>query len=136
MQEYKTKQREALVEYLIENRNVHLTAAEIAAHMRQSGNPLGTSTIYRQLDKLVASGAVRKYIVDESSPSCYQYVDDAKTCCEHFHLKCNRCGKLIHMDCDLLKQISQHMQHHHGFMIDNSKTLFYGLCSDCQCKDG
>ncbi len=131
MQEYKTKQKEILLECLTENRNVHLTANEISQRLRDKGHSLGMSTVYRQLDKLVANGLVRKYIIDENSPACYQYVDTSSECCEHFHLKCNVCGKLIHTDCSLMKKIAEHMKESHGFIVDSTKTLLYGICRDC-----
>lgn len=135
MPEYKTKQKEILIECLDSNKDIHMTAADISDYLRSKGHPLGMSTVYRQLDKLVASGAVRKYIVDENSSACYQFVGEGNECCEHFHLKCNSCGRLIHTDCSLMKQIALHMKEHHDFEVDLGKTLLYGKCSDCQKKD-
>lgn len=132
MQEYKTKQKEIILDYLTENKEQHLTAGEIVSHLRQTGSTVGTSTVYRQLDKLVASGLVRKYIVDENSPACYQYISGSGECCEHFHLKCTECGKLIHTDCSLMRRIAEHMEKDHGFKVDNTKTLLYGICEDCR----
>lgn len=132
MSEYKTKQKEIIMEYLIDKKDIHLTAGEIAAHLRDNGNSVGISTVYRYLDKLVAGGMVRKYIIDENSPACYQYINDNGECCEHFHLKCTECGKLIHTECSLLSKISEHMSESHGFIMDNTKTLLYGICKDCR----
>lgn len=134
MQEYKTKQKELLIECLSNNKNIHMTAADISDQLKIQGHPLGMSTVYRQLDKLVACGVVRKYIVDENSSACYQYVGENGECCEHFHLKCNCCGRLIHTDCTLMKQIAMHMKESHNFEVDLSKTLLYGICSDCNDK--
>lgn len=131
MQEYKTKQKELLIECLVENKNVHLTAVDISQRLREKGQSMGMSTVYRHLDKLVANGVVRKYIVDENSSACYQYIDPMRECTEHFHLKCNSCGKLIHIDCSLMKKIAEHMKYSHGFAVDITKTLLYGTCSEC-----
>lgn len=134
MQEYKTKQKEILLECLEQNKNIHMTAADISDKLRSMGHPLGMSTVYRQLDKLVASGHVRKYIIDENSSACYQFVGNTGHCCEHFHLKCSVCGKLIHTDCSLMKQIACHMRESHSFEVDLSRTLLYGTCKECQIK--
>lgn len=134
MQEYKTKQKEIMLECLTKNKDVHLTASEISAILREKGHSLGMSTVYRQLDKLVASGLVRKYIVDENSSACYQYIGDKGECCEHFHLKCNVCGNLLHTDCSLMKKIAEHMLEGHGFAVDSTKTLLYGTCCECREK--
>ena len=132
MPEYKTKQKEILIECLDSNKDIHMTAADISEHLKSKGHHLGMSTVYRQLDKLVAAGLVRKYIVDENSSACYQFIGSDGDCCEHFHLKCNVCGKLLHTDCSFMKQIAQHMMEHHDFEVDLSKSLLYGTCSKCR----
>jgi len=131
MQEYKTKQKEILLDCLRSNKDVHLTANEISAYLREKGHPLGMSTVYRRLDKLVSSGVVKKYIIDENSSACYQYIENNSICTEHFHLKCSVCGTLIHTDCSLMTEIADHLKTEHGFILDSSRTLLYGTCSEC-----
>ena len=87
--------------------------------------------LYRQLDKLVESGVVRKFVIDGKTGACYQYIENEHECREHFHLKCISCGKLIHLNCDHLMSINKHIEEHHGFIIDPSQTVFYGRCADC-----
>lgn len=128
---YNTKQRENLLAFLIKNSNRHTSVQEIALYLSEEGTPMGTATIYRQLDRLVESGLVRKYILDGKSGACYQYIGDDCGCREHYHLKCVACGKLIHFDCDHLSGINRHILEHHGFTVDSSQTVFYGKCSDC-----
>ena len=135
MSEYKTKQKEILLECLNENKDIHMTASDILVYLRAKGHTVGMSTVYRQLDKLAAGGYVRKYIIDESSPACYQYIGGTVDCTEHFHLKCNVCNKLIHTDCSMMKKISEHLLESHGFAVDSSKTLLYGVCEDCAKKN-
>ena len=135
MQEYKTKQKEILIDCLSSNKDIHMTAADISDRLKEKGHHLGMSTVYRQLDKLVAAGIVRKFIVDENSSACYQFIGGDGECCEHFHLKCNKCGVLIHTDCTLMKQIAKHMKESHGFEVDPGKTLLYGTCSKCLEKN-
>ena len=50
----------------------------------------------------------------------------------HFHLICEKCGKLIHLDCHEAEHLLVHIKDEHGFAIDVSKVNFYGLCDDCQ----
>ena len=57
---YNTKQKEKLLEYLIENKDKHVNVQTISAYMASEGISLGTATIYRRLDKLVEQGIVRK----------------------------------------------------------------------------
>ncbi|MBR2284832.1 MAG: transcriptional repressor [Ruminococcus sp.] len=128
---YNTKQKEKLLDYLIANKSRHTNVSEISAYLAAEGTPVGTATIYRQLDRLVENGIVRKYAFDGKTGACYQYIEDEQQCHTHFHLKCLSCGRLIHLDCDHLAGISEHIAEHHGFIIDSSQTVFYGMCSDC-----
>ncbi|SEL01942.1 Fur family transcriptional regulator, ferric uptake regulator [Ruminococcus sp. YRD2003] len=128
---YNTRQKEKLVDYLVRNKEKHTNVQEISAYLASEGSPLGTATIYRQLDKLVEAGVVRKFVIDGKMGACYQYIENTRECREHFHLKCLKCGRLIHLNCDHLKGINEHIAEHHGFIIDPSQTVFYGTCSEC-----
>ena len=128
---YNTKQRELLVSFFKDSNSNHITVQEISAYLTNEGKPMGISTIYRQLDRLVEEGIVRKYVLDGRSGACYQYVSEEQTCDSHFHLKCLSCGTLFHVDCSHLSDIDKHIFEHHGFTIDSSKTVFYGICEKC-----
>lgn len=129
MADYKTKQRELILSYLKNTDHPHVSAGDIAAHLR-SVSSVGTATVYRQLEKMVEAGLVRKYNLDGGA--CYQYVGSAEGCREHFHLKCLGCGTLIHVDCDFLCGLGPHILEHHGFEVDNSRTVMYGMCRECR----
>ncbi|MCM1357931.1 MAG: transcriptional repressor, partial [Prevotella sp.] len=85
---YKTRQKEKILDYLVKNKEKHTNVHEISEFLIEEGTPVGTATIYRQLDKLVDSGTVRRYNFDGKTGACYQYIEDEKDCHEHFHLKC------------------------------------------------
>jgi Fur family ferric uptake transcriptional regulator len=136
MSQYKTKQREALISYLMTVPGQHVTAAEVCDHFRSQGASIGTATVYRQLESLVDDGIVSKYIIDGASPACFEYMGEAHRADEVcFHCKCERCGRLIHMRCDELKGIGAHLAAHHGFTINPMRTVFYGVCDECRTKE-
>lgn len=128
---YKTRQRAEVLNCLIENKASHMTADEIMAWLKNKGCDVGKATVYRTLDKLTEENKVRKYIYEEGKSACYQYVDKDEKCHLHFHLKCLNCGKLIHLECDYLTELENHISKHHKFSVDNSKTVLYGICEDC-----
>ena len=128
---YRTKQRELIVGCLVENKERHITADEIVQLLRERSEPVGKATVYRLLDKLVGEGAVRKYIAEEGKSACYQYSDGSDSCNRHFHLKCVRCNRLFHVECDYLSELDGHILAHHGFTVDNTKTVLYGICREC-----
>lgn len=129
---YNTKQKEKLLSYLIKNKDKHTNVQEISAFLSSEGTPVGVATIYRQLDRLVEQGLVRKYAFDGKTCACYQYIENEEQCRSHFHLKCLSCGRLIHLDCGHLAELTRHIEDEHGFAIDYAQTVFYGLCSDCR----
>lgn len=64
---YKTKQRDHILQFLIENQSRHVTVDDVVDHLKQSGNPVGKATVYRYMDKLVNQGDVRKFLLEDSS---------------------------------------------------------------------
>ena len=130
---YKTKQREILLSYFETVPGVHVTAGDVCDYLKAHEAPIGQSTVYRHLESLVDEGIIKKYIIDEKSAACFEYVApdshvDAEIC---FHCKCEKCGKLIHLHCDELKEIQSHLMSDHHFKMDPIRTVFYGLCESC-----
>lgn len=62
---YHTRQKAMIYQYILDNRQRHITATDIASFLAAEGTPVGIATIYRYLDKLVEQGEIRKYIMDE-----------------------------------------------------------------------
>lgn len=127
---YQTRQGKALIEYLQTLGSRHVSAQEIAENLPER---IGTATIYRQLEKLVEQGLVQKY-VNDGAPACYQYIGGEEGCRTHFHLKCMKCGTLIHLDCDEMNSLSNHILAAHGFLPDPTRSAIYGTCGDCLKK--
>ena len=133
---YKTRQRGIMLEYLKTIPGEHFTAGDICEYFRSQGSPIGQSTVYRQLEELVDEGLLNKYILSASDPACFEYVGEDSHCegevC--FHCKCEQCGKLIHMHCDELMEIQEHLLKEHNFTLDPIRTVFYGRCEECEEK--
>ena len=132
---YKTKQQDLLFSYLREMQGKHFTAEDVRAHFESKKISIGIATIYRQLEKLVSDGKIQKYFIDDHSAACFEYSGDACNPNEtHAHLKCELCGRLIHLECDELEEFGGHLKAEHGFVINPQRTVFYGLCTDCFSK--
>lgn len=123
------------MKYLTDNKDSHVTVNQIADYLSSAGNHVGVTTIYRHLDRLVEQGLVRKYTVDGSTGACFQYEQNNDSCREHFHLKCEKCGCLIHLECSHLDRIYNHIYESHGFRINAFRTVFYGICKECAEKE-
>ena len=135
--QYVTQQRKDLLEYLQTVEGQHVTAADICDCFHRSGRKIGMTTVYRQLEKMVDEGIVRKYIIDANSPACFEYVGEGEVCQNPvcFHCKCEKCGRLIHLHCDELEGIGAHLREHHHFALNAMRTVFYGLCEDCMRQE-
>ena len=128
---YKTKQRQYIYDFLKENCETAFTIDEITEKIGKQNVSVGRTTVYRNVEKLVQSGQVRKFIDQKGKSSTFQFVEQHTHCSEHIHLKCVGCGKFIHLDCELMENVNNHILEEHGFCIDNSKSLLFGLCEDC-----
>lgn len=128
---YNTKQKNIIIEMLQHNKDRHLTADEMLKILDELKSPVSKATLYRFLDVLVSTGNLRKYITVDGEKACYQYIDEEEGCYEHYHLKCIECGKLIHMDCKHIGEITEHVLKEHKFSVDSSRIVLYGTCKDC-----
>ncbi|MDR1419087.1 MAG: transcriptional repressor [Treponema sp.] len=131
---YRTRQGQSILDYMKSLGGKHVTIGQVVRHFEDAEEIVGQTTIYRHLERLAAGGKIRKYTLSGSKSASYQYVDNEKKCREHFHLKCDACGSLVHADCDLLDEIGRHFLDRHKFQIDMLKTVFYGTCKKCLSK--
>lgn len=127
---YRTRQREALTEYMAEHTDEALTAAEIAEGMRREGRGCGRSTVYRLLARLEEEGAVRRVTGKNGREQAYRLA--AESCHHHLHLKCVGCGRLGHMDEALSERILTEVAGGAGFTVDREETVLLGYCSECR----
>lgn len=127
--EYSTKQRDAILSFLREN-NAHVSASDIIFHLREEGYSVSTATVYRTLEKFEKDGLVKKMLVGDGVGACYQFAD-GEGCHEHFHLKCIKCGRLIHLSCEFMHEMEEHIFNDHGFTVSSGRTVIYGICSSC-----
>lgn len=126
---YQTKHKLEVITFLKKHQNEHLNISEISKGLKN----VPTATLYRLIDSLVEEGLVRKYVIGPNQFCCFQYVE----CGEHlhFHLICEKCGKLIHLECHEVNHLIDHIKDDHGFDVDLSKVNLYGICEDCKKKE-
>ncbi|MEG0545611.1 MAG: Fur family transcriptional regulator [Oscillospiraceae bacterium] len=128
---YTTKQSELVLQCLKDNKETHLTAEKVYSVLKENNMGVGRTTVYRHLEKLYSDGIIKKFIGGDGDSACFQYSDCGKVNHSHYHLKCTCCGALFHTECEFLGDLSKHILTEHNFIVDGSKTVLYGLCSEC-----
>ena len=138
--EYNTRQKREMLKFLQERKMRHFSVDEVVFEMQERGEKIGRTTVYRFLEQLAEQGDVRKY-QNVQGITQYQHVEDMTSCDDHFHMMCKKCGNLIHVDCNLMHSMAEHLFKVHGFMLDPRETILKGLCDVCSegkeaCSDG
>ena len=133
--EYNTRQKRELLSFLKDRSMQHFSVDDVVFEMRDRAGQIGRSTVYRYLELLAEQGVVRKY-AGVRGITQYQYVRDASGCDDHFHMMCSRCGDLMHVDCSLMRAMSEHLMAEHGFQLDPRETILVGLCERCRSDGG
>ena len=130
---YMTRQQKAVLECIEHAHGGCATAQQLTEQLHAEGQAIGLTTVYRQLEKLERQGLVHKIVTDAGAR--YQFCDcqgKGHTC---FLLKCERCGRVEHVDCHHLGELYEHLQQEHHFRINPHRTLFYGLCEECSKEE-
>ena len=126
---YNTKQKDIILK-LIKQKPSEFTIKDLYKEVKTE---VGLTTYYRLIDQLLENGEIKK-IVGKNNITYYQYLERCNKE-NHFYLKCNKCGKIIHIDCDCINDLSSHILKKHRFTIEKEHIMINGLCSKCQLKE-
>ncbi len=124
---YKTNQRDIILKE-IKKREHEFSAIDIYNKIEDK---VGLTTVYRLINKLVSDGKLSKNT--KNNIIYYQYLEDCHND-NHFYLKCDICGKLIHIDCDCIKDLSSHILSKHKFKMGKERIIINGTCNNCLKK--
>ena len=128
--EYSTRQKRVMMTFLKNHDLEPYSVDELLLEMDKQGEKIGRSTAYRYLEQLAENGVVRKY-QNARGVTQYQHVENSIACDGHFHMMCKSCGRLMHVDCDLMRGLSEHIFTDHGFLLDLRETVLMGICGRC-----
>ncbi len=129
---YKTKPRNAIIEYLKGNPDTRFTAKDIIYALNNGSDVVDRSTIYRNLERLCSEGTIVKYKESDINAACYQYSEHHSECHSHIHAECSKCGKIFHLDNDIFSEAEKKMKSKYGIDIDYGKTVIIGICDNCK----
>ena len=129
--EYNTEPKKLITDFLSSNRDRHFTIEEIQTAICLGDHAPGKSTVYRQIAKLHKAGEVRRFETEGVKSFVYQYADKNEGCDHHFHLKCISCGRLIHLECQKMDAVREHILSDHNFIIGSNRAVLYDECTGC-----
>lgn len=102
------------------------SAQEIHALLRDRGESVGLSTVYRTLQGL-ADAAEIDSLRTENGESIYRRCSST----HHHHLVCRRCGATVEVEGPTVERWTRAIADEHGF-TDVSHTLeLFGHCREC-----
>ena len=130
--EYVTKTRNLILKYILDHKNNQFSATDISDFMQVENCQINLTTVYRNLDKLTEEGTLIRYKYADDNCCMYQYAGDSDKCQHHLHMKCQNCGKIFHLECDFMNEISKHLLEDHGFILDCKGSVMIGSCEDCR----
>ena len=122
---YNTKQKE-IITAIIKKQNKEFTINDIYKELK---GQVGLTTIYREVNSLINEGFLSKSITNRNKTS-YQYLEKCHET-NHFYLKCISCGNLIHIDCDCISKLANHIFLKHQFKLTKERIIINGKCPKC-----
>lgn len=123
-----TKQRAAVSSALTEL-NDFRTTQEIHEYLKERGDSVGLTTVYRTLQAMSEAGDLDA-ILREDGESMYRMCSGT----HHHHLVCRQCGFTVEVEGPTVERWADTVSNEHGF-TDVSHTLeIFGLCSSCSRK--
>lgn len=122
---YKTKQKDIILNSIKKQKH-EFTIKDIYESIKDE---VGLTTIYRLVDKLVEENKLNKTIGSDNN-TYYQYLEECNHS-NHFYLKCDNCGNLVHVDCDCIEELTSHITKKHKFTPNKEHIIINGLCNKC-----
>ena len=125
-----TWQKQEILDGLAQAGGHHVTVEDIMAHLQSNKKKIGKATVYRFLKELEREGHIQRFCNHDGQSACYRYVEHGD--CNHYHLRCDACGQLYHLELTHSVQVVTQAMEQYGFAIDEQRTVFYGCCKACR----
>jgi Fur family transcriptional regulator, ferric uptake regulator len=103
------------------------SAQQIHAELRDGGEQVGLTTVYRHLQVLSETGRIDA-IRDSSGEILYRR---CQTDTHHHHLTCRTCGKSVEVEGRAVEHWAEQVAQQAGFTEVGHTVELFGLCPDC-----
>jgi Fur family ferric uptake transcriptional regulator len=123
-----TRQR-AAVSAVLDELDGFRSAQDLHAMLRQRGEGIGLTTVYRTLQALSEAGEVDVLRTDDGE-SVYRRCSTG----HHHHLVCRSCGRTVEVEGPTVERWADRVATENGF-VDVSHTLeVFGTCDACAAR--
>jgi Fur family ferric uptake transcriptional regulator len=103
-----------------------LSAQDIHANLRASGQKVGLATVYRALQALHEAGELDA-LRTESGEVTYRSCESSS---HHHHLVCRRCGRTVEVEGPAVEKWADAMAAKHGYTDVRHTVEIFGVCSN------
>jgi Fur family transcriptional regulator, ferric uptake regulator len=120
-----TRQRLTVLEAL-RGRDDTVTAQDLHMELRQAGEPIGLTTVYRTLASLAAAGFLDTF--DREGEQAFRLCGDL----HHHHLVCETCNTVEEITAEEVERWVHEVAERHGFSVTGHRADIFGVCAACQ----
>lgn len=120
-----TRQRAAIADVLATNPDFQ-SAQQLHEQLRDRGESIGLTTVYRNLQALADAGQV-DVLWDGSGETRYRHCSAD----HHHHLVCRLCGNTVEVQAEPVERWAADIAAQHGFAEVSHTVEVFGRCSDC-----
>lgn len=123
-----TKQREIILQTILDKENWHFTAEQLFSAVRKKDKDIGMATIYRTLELMQKLEIIHVLDFGDDSRKYELYLENS----HHHHLICKSCGKLIEFNDQDIDYFETELEEKYNFAITEHRLRFYGYCEKCK----
>lgn len=131
---YNTKTAQMIQQFIDTHENQQFSVNDVVEYMKEQDCSVNLTTIYRNLDKLAVQNRIAKYKISNSDTYQYRIERPDGGCHSHLHLHCRNCGKIFHINCDIMNSIRNDLVSEYGFVLECADSMLSGLCRECANK--
>lgn len=121
-----TRQR-AAISALLETLDDFRSAQELHDALRERGDNIGLTTVYRTLQAMAGAGLVDTLRTD-TGESVYRRCSEH----HHHHLVCRGCGSTVEVGDHEVEDWAAKVADEHGFSDVSHTIEIFGTCADCR----
>ena len=121
-----TKQRSAVSAVLADAEGFN-SAQDLHALLRERGERVGLTTVYRTLQSLADAGEV-DVLRTSDGESVYRRCSTGE---HHHHLVCRVCGKAVEVEGPAVEKWAEAIAAEHGYVSVAHTVEIFGTCAEC-----